>query len=87
MDDGSRTWRPPSRLKRTVTEPKSVCSPRAMVLGEGDWGGAFKSRIWSPLWEPRAWSAGRPPRREGTRGSRVERRARRCVQMAWDERM
>ena len=39
---GSRAWSPPSWLKRTVTEPKSVCSPRQIVFSEI--GGAWVTR-------------------------------------------
>lgn len=89
MEGGRQTWRPPRRLNRIVTEPKSVCSPRATAADECGCGGALTKRIWSPDEVVRACSAGKPPalRVSALRGSRAERREVRSMQRLWEARM
>jgi len=75
------------RLKRRVREPKSVCSPRAGVDGDGDraWeGGARMKRMWQPEGSLRRWRVERDedwgrPREEDSEEKSVWR----MVSLAW----
>jgi len=87
MWDGSLTCSPPRRLNRTVTLPKSVCSPSATPLRDCSWGGALTKRIWSPDEAWRRWIEGRPPADfvSVARGRREESKEVMSMQIAWEE--
>lgn len=87
IESGKRTCRPPSLLKRTVTLPKSVCSPSATPLRDCSCGGALTKRIWSPDVAWRRCRACRPPfeRAESVSGRREETSEVMSMQMAWED--
>lgn len=55
LSEDIRTCSPPSRLKSTVTLPKSVCSPSATARSFRGCGGDLTQRTWSPLSASRRW--------------------------------
>ena len=86
---GSLTCRPPRRLNKMVTEPKSVCSPKATEEEVGCCGGARTKRIWSPEGEERACKPGSPSfsLTSSRRSSRLERRDVTSMHSACEEAM
>lgn len=82
---GGKTCKPPSLLNSSVTEPKSVCAPRAVCLSSMGCGGERTKRTWSPEWLPSLCSAGRVPPPSASFGSEssVLKRCKMRLTIAW----